>query len=285
MAAMKNMCKRWEARRCGVKSRLPGRSGLRSKPCSPSRAPQPSRPSNVGGGAGSGKRHRCGGAAQQECLREVAQAARRGRGRDCVARSRCRGIDRATRTIRHDAAGRHPDRRRACATPKTGKTARVLCNLGPAVGRNRRPRNRGKEGSSMSRKRPDDNLKQTNTGSGRARSRAFALNASCAAERRERDRNWDTSREAERAILVAVIGSGTTRAQAIRHLDELALLTSTAGAEPVARLTQSASSPISARSSAKARSRNCSSCARITTPISSCSTTRWRRRKPAISRK
>ncbi len=91
----------------------------------------------------------------------------------------------------------------------------------------------------MTRKRPDDNLKQTNTGSGRARTRVLDPDRELrAGERKERDRNWDTGREAERAILVAVIGSGTTRAQAIEHLDELALLTRTAGADPVARLTQ-----------------------------------------------
>jgi GTP-binding protein HflX len=58
------------------------------------------------------------------------------------------------------------------------------------------------------------------------------------AERRERDRGWETKREVERAVLVAVVLPPTTRAEADEHLEELALLARTAGAEPVARLVQ-----------------------------------------------
>ena len=64
-----------------------------------------------------------------------------------------------------------------------------------------------------------------------------------AAERHERDRGWDNKREVERAILVSVILPASTRAQSDEHLEELALLVSTAGADPVARLTQELRTP------------------------------------------
>jgi GTP-binding protein HflX len=64
-----------------------------------------------------------------------------------------------------------------------------------------------------------------------------------AAERRERDRGWSNKREAERAILVGVVLPSSSRAEADEHLDELALLTRTAGAVPVAQLTQERREP------------------------------------------
>ena len=57
------------------------------------------------------------------------------------------------------------------------------------------------------------------------------------AERRERDRGWSNKREAERAILVGVVLPPSSRDQADEHLDELALLATTAGALPVAATT------------------------------------------------
>jgi GTP-binding protein HflX len=64
-----------------------------------------------------------------------------------------------------------------------------------------------------------------------------------AAERRQRDRAWESQREAERAILVGVTLPGTTRPQTDEHLAELTLLARTAGADPVARITQDLSGP------------------------------------------
>lgn len=64
-----------------------------------------------------------------------------------------------------------------------------------------------------------------------------------AAERHERDRGWENKREIERAILVAVVLPPATRVQTDEHLEELALLVRTAGADPAARLVQELRTP------------------------------------------
>ena len=64
-----------------------------------------------------------------------------------------------------------------------------------------------------------------------------------AAERRERDRGWSHKREAERAVLVAVVLPSSSRTHAGEHLDELELLVQTAGARPMARLVQERREP------------------------------------------
>jgi len=64
-----------------------------------------------------------------------------------------------------------------------------------------------------------------------------------AAERQERDRGWENKRETERAILVGVVLPRSSRLQTDEHLEELALLVRTAGAEPVARLVQELRTP------------------------------------------
>jgi len=61
--------------------------------------------------------------------------------------------------------------------------------------------------------------------------------------RQARDRGWDVRRELERAILVGVALSPSSRATADEHLDELELLSRTAGAEPVGRLVQERDKP------------------------------------------
>lgn len=61
--------------------------------------------------------------------------------------------------------------------------------------------------------------------------------------RQARDRGWSVRREPERALLVGVALAPATRATAGEHLDELELLSRTAGAEPVGRLIQERDKP------------------------------------------
>ncbi len=61
--------------------------------------------------------------------------------------------------------------------------------------------------------------------------------------RQARDRGWSVKRDPERAILVGVVLSPTSRATADEHLDELELLSRTAGAVPVGRLVQERDHP------------------------------------------
>jgi GTP-binding protein HflX len=61
--------------------------------------------------------------------------------------------------------------------------------------------------------------------------------------RRERDRGWAVRREPERAVLVGVALAPATRRSADEHLDELELLSRTAGAEPVGRVIQERDEP------------------------------------------
>jgi len=59
----------------------------------------------------------------------------------------------------------------------------------------------------------------------------------------ERDRSWSLGRVRERAVLVGVALPPVTRRQETEYLDELELLSRTAGAEPVGRLLQERSEP------------------------------------------
>lgn len=59
----------------------------------------------------------------------------------------------------------------------------------------------------------------------------------------ERDRAWSTRRQQERAILVGVALPPSNRQREEEHLDELELLSRTAGAEPVGRLLQERDEP------------------------------------------
>lgn len=59
----------------------------------------------------------------------------------------------------------------------------------------------------------------------------------------ERDRSWSSRRQQERAVLVGVVLPQSTRQREEEHLDELDLLSRTAGAEPVGRILQERSEP------------------------------------------
>ena len=60
---------------------------------------------------------------------------------------------------------------------------------------------------------------------------------------RERDRSWRHGRVQERAVLVGVVLPPVTRRVEEEYLDELELLSRTAGAEPVGRLMQERRAP------------------------------------------
>ena len=90
----------------------------------------------------------------------------------------------------------------------------------------------------------------------------------------------------ERIILVGVtIPPGTTEDETEAHLDELAQLVDTAGADVVGRMCSAARRPTRRPTSARARPRSSARCRSRSTPTPSCSTTSCRRRSSATSRR
>src|SRR5262249_44029002 len=183
-----------------------------------------------------------------------------------LSRGRCRGARVPAGPRPHARQDRHRGRGAAARRCEKG-AGRAILGLDEAVGGSANTRSGGQEGEPMSKSEEQprgrraarrrattdanlgDNAERGLHATGRERDSGgldpdhdiHAMGPERelrAAERRQRDRAWESKREAERAVLVGATLPGTTRLQTDEHLEELALLARTAGADPIARLTQ-----------------------------------------------